>query len=75
LHRLQVTDYLLGIGLLFIDDALEHVKLLVNLLGDLFLEAFLVKDAMLHLGAFAEIVSASFIYLLELLDMLVGCLL
>jgi hypothetical protein len=49
LDALQIADYLLGIGLLFVDDALEHVELLVYLLGDLFLEALLVEDAMLHL--------------------------
>jgi hypothetical protein len=49
LHALQVAYDLLGIALLLIDDALEHVELLVHLLGDLFFEALLVQDSVLHL--------------------------
>ena len=42
LHALQVAYDLLGIALLLIDDALEHVELLVHLLRDFFFEALLV---------------------------------
>ena len=56
LHALQVTDDFLGIRLLLVNDTLKHVELLVHLLGDLLLKRLLVKDAMLHLRAFAQIV-------------------
>ena len=55
---------------LFVDDALEHVELLVNLLSDLVLEALLVHDALLHLGASLKVVLAHAGDLLQLLDVL-----
>ena len=56
LHALQVADDFLGIRLLIVYEALEHIELLVLLLGDLLLKRLLVEDAMLHLRAFAQIV-------------------
>lgn len=56
LDALQVADDLLGIRLLLVNNALEHVELLVYLLGDLLLKRLLVENAMLHLRAFAQIV-------------------
>ena len=74
LHRLQVAYYFLGVRLLFVNDALEHVELLVYLFCDLLFKGFLVQDAVLHFGALAQVHGASFVDLLELLDMLIRCL-
>ena len=52
LHRLEVVDDAFGIGLLFIDDSLEHIELLVDLLSYLINQGLLVENALLHILAF-----------------------
>lgn len=75
LNTLQVADDLLGVRLLLIDDPLEHVELLVYLLGDFLLKRLLVEDAVLHLRALAKIVGASLVNFLQLLDVFIRRLL
>lgn len=71
MNGLKVANNLLSICLLLIDDTLEHVELLIHLLGDLFLKTFLIEDPMLHIAALAKIIIASLVYFLQALNMLI----
>ena len=75
LNTLKVRNNLFGIDLLFINDILQHVKLLVNLLGYFILETFLVENALLHILTLLQIFGALLVDILEHLNMLVRCLL
>jgi hypothetical protein len=59
---------------LFIDDALEHIKLLIDLFGDFFLETLLIQDPVLHVVALIEVDGTRLMYFGEQLHMLVRCL-
>jgi len=56
LNALQVADDLLGVGLLLVNYALQHIELLVDLLVYFILEAFLIQYFELHLLAFTEVI-------------------
>lgn len=75
LHTLEVADDLLCTRLLFIDYAFEVVELFVDLFRDFIFEALLVADALLHFLAFLQIICALFLYILEMLEVHIGCLL
>lgn len=66
LHALKVANDLLGVAFLFVDDLLEHVELLVDLFGDLFFEALLVEDSLLHFLALNQIFVATLVNFLKL---------
>ena len=55
LHTLEVADDLLGVGLLLVNDAFEHVKLLVHFLVNFILQTFLIQDLKLHFLTFSQV--------------------
>ena len=75
LHTFKIADDLLRTRLLFIDYALEIVELFVNFLGDFILQPLLVPNALLHFLAFLQIICALFLYILQMLQMHIRCLL
>lgn len=70
LYTLKVAYDLLGICLLFVDDTLEHIELLINLLINLILKTFLVQNLLLHFLALSQVIRAFLLYLLKFLNVL-----
>ena len=64
LHALQIADDLLGVCLLLVNDAFQHVKLLIDFLVDLILKAFLIQYLELHILALSKIIDALLLNLL-----------
>ena len=75
LHTFQITNDLFCASFLSINYAFQHVKLIVNLLCDLFLETLLVEDALLHVLALLKVAVTLGVNVFQLLDMLVRGLL
>jgi len=75
LYTFQVGYDLLSIGLLLVNNLLEHVELMVHLLSYLILQALLVEYALLHIGALAQISGAHEMDILQQINLLCGCLL
>ena len=69
LHTLKVGNDLSCVGLLFINDLLEHVKLVVHLHGDLIFQALLVEDSLLHVRALTQVIGTQRLDLLQEIDL------